>query len=74
MNVNPSNAKATFVQSTRMQRFFKPSNRPHHIGIHWIALAEYSQMSTYVPWFHSFWVFFVSLCIGQISYQQHYKG
>ena len=45
--LNPSNANATFVQSTRMYDFCKPSN-PCHAGINWIALAEYSQMSTHV--------------------------
>ena len=29
-----------------------------HVGIHWIALAEYSQMSTRVPGFQSFFRFF----------------
>ena len=54
---NPSNAGATFIQSTGMQRFFKPS-RPFHVCIHWIALAaEYSQMSTHVPGFQSFFRF-----------------
>ena len=46
-DVNPSNAEATFVQSTRMQIFW-------HVGIHWKALAEHSQMSTYMPGFRSF--------------------
>ena len=31
----------------------KPS-KPCHVGIHWIALAEYSQMSTHMPGFQSF--------------------
>ena len=44
-----------------------------HVGIHWIALAEYSQMSTHVPGFQSFFRFFASFCIGQISNHQH-KG
>ena len=33
--------------------FWKPS-KPCHIGIHWIALTEYSQMSTHITGFHSF--------------------
>ena len=36
-----------------------------------IALAKCSQMSTYVPGFQSFFMFFASFCIGQISNQQH---
>ena len=54
--VNPSNAETTFVQSTRMQRSLNSSN-PCHVGIHWKALTEYSQMSTLVPGFQSFSVF-----------------
>ena len=43
-NLNPvSNAEATFIQSTRMQR-----SKPCHSGIYWIALTEYFQMSTNV--------------------------
>ena len=38
--MNPSNAEATFDQSTRTQTFCKPS-KPCHIGIHWIDLTEY---------------------------------
>ena len=48
---NPSNAEVTFVQSTRAQRFLKPS-KPCHVGIHWKALIEYSpQMSINMPGF-----------------------
>ena len=52
--------------------FWKPS-KPCHVGIHWIALTEYSQMSTHMPGFQSFLRFFASFCTGQISHQQ-YKG
>ena len=53
--------------------FGKPS-KPFDVGIHCIALAEYSQMSTHVPGFQSFFIlFFASFCIGQISNQKH-KG
>ena len=34
---------------------------PIHVGIHWIALKEYSQMSTLVPGFQSFFRFFVMM-------------
>ena len=49
--------------------FLKPSE-PYHVGIHWIALAEYFQMCTHLPGFQSFFRFFASFCIGQISHQQ----
>ena len=57
--INPSNGKATFVQSTRMQSFFKKPFKPSHVGIHLITLAEYSQMRTHVLWFQSFFQFFI---------------
>ena len=63
--LNPSNAEATFNQNTRTQR--KPS-KSFHVGINWIALPEYSQMSTQVSGFQSFFRFFASFCIGQISH------
>ena len=45
--------------------FWKPST-PCHVGIHWIAFAEYSQVSTHVPEFQSFFRFFSLFCNGQI--------
>ena len=51
---------------------WKPS-KPCHVGTHWIALAEYSQMSTHLPGFHWFFRIFALFCIGQIGLQQH-KG
>ena len=44
--------------------FWKPS-KPCHVGIHRIALAKFSQMSTHVPGVQSFLRFFASFCIGQ---------
>ena len=32
----------------------RKSSKPYHVGTHWIALAEYSQMSTHSPAFQSF--------------------
>ena len=69
---NPLNAEAIFVQSARMQRLLKKS-KPCHVGIHWMVLAEYSQMYTHVPGFQSFFRAFALFCIEQISHQQH-KG
>ena len=50
---------------------FPKSSKPCHVGINRIALAEYSQMSTHMPRFRSFFKFFVSFSIGKISVQQH---
>ena len=46
--------------------FWKPS-KPCHLGIHWIALAEHSNVGTHVPRFQSFFKVFAWFCIGQIS-------
>ena len=43
--------RGTFVKGDK--DFRKPS-KPCHVGIHWTALTEYSQMSTHVPGFQSF--------------------
>ena len=48
--------------------FGKPF-KPCRVGIHWLAIAECSQMSTHVPGFQSFFRFFASFCIGQICHQ-----
>ena len=49
---------------------FWKSSKPCHVGIHWIAFAENSHMSTHVPGFH---FHFSGFCIDQINHQQH-KG
>ena len=33
---------------------FWKSSKPYHVGTHWIALAEYSQISTHMPGLQSF--------------------
>ena len=68
--INPSNAETNFVQTQECKDFCQPA-KPYLVGIHWIALAEYSQMSTYLPGFLLIFRFFASLCNGQISHQQH---
>ena len=50
--------------------FWKPS-KPFHVGVHKIALTEYSQMSTHE--FQSLFCCFASFCICKISHLQH-KG
>ena len=49
---------------------WKPS-KPCHVGIHWIDLAKYSQMSTHMPGFQWFLRIFVLFCISQMCHQQH---
>ena len=55
------------------RKYFRKPSKPCHVAIHWKALAEYFHMSTHLPGFRSFFRFFASFCIGQISHQQH-KG
>ena len=60
--------------STRKLRFLKA--KPCHVGIHWIAPGEYSQMvqvvrMVQVPGFQSFFRLFSLFFIGQINQQQH---
>ena len=53
--------------------FRKPS-KPCQVGIHLKALTEYSQVSTHMPGFQSFFFrFLASFRIGQIGHHQH-KG
>ena len=59
ISLNPSNAEATFIQSTRTQIL--------HLGIHWIALAEYSQMSTHMPGFRSFSGFLSNFVLARLA-------
>ena len=54
-------------------KIFENRLKSYHVGIHLIVLVEYSQMSTHVPGFQSFFRFFASFSIGKISHQQH-KG
>ena len=60
---NPSNAEATFCPKDKDPNIFEKHLNPH-VGILWIALIEYFQMSTHVPWFS---VIFQVFCI--ILYQ-----
>ena len=64
VSLDPSNDRGTFSKD-----FWKTSI-PCHVHIHWIALAEYSQMSTQMTGCQSFLRFFASFCIGQISHEQ----
>ena len=45
-------------KAQRHKDFWKPS-KPCHVGIHWIALAVCSQMSTHVPGFQSLFSVFL---------------
>ena len=57
-------------KAQKRKDFCKPS-KLSHLGIHWIALAEFFQMSTHLPGFQSVSRFFIPFCICQISHQQH---
>ena len=56
----------TLVLKSATGRFVKNTyGKPCHVGIHWVALLEYSQKSTCVPGYQSFFRTFASFCIGQ---------
>ena len=57
----PLSSKAQGCKDVR-----KPS-KPCHVGIHWIALAEYSQMSTHLPGFQSFSSFLHHFVLARLS-------
>ena len=55
--VNPSNAEAILFSKVQGHESLWKSSKPCDVGIHWKALAEYSQMSTHLPGFRSFFRF-----------------
>ena len=55
--LNPSNAEAILSSKAQGNRNLCKPSKPCHVGIHWIALAEYSQMSTHLPGFQSIFRF-----------------
>ena len=50
---------------------FEKTSIPCHVGIHWKAFAEYSQMSTNLPGFRSFSRIFSSVCIDKSSQHEY---
>ena len=60
--VNPFSDEATFEQSIRTKR-----SKPCHVGIHWIVLTEYSQMSTHLPGFQSFLRFLHHFVLAKLA-------
>ena len=52
--IDPSNAETTFVHQAQGSKHFSKSSKPCHVGIHWIALAEYYLMSTMCQGFSNF--------------------
>ena len=51
---NPSNAERLLISKVQGRKYFWKTSEPYHAGIQWIAFAEYSQMSTHLPGFQSF--------------------
>ena len=46
---------------------FQKAYKPCHVGIHWLALAEYFQMSTHMPGFQSFLRFFYEFVLAKLA-------
>ena len=61
------------ILSSKAQKLkdFLNLSKPCHVGIHWKALAEYSQMSTMCQGFSSFSGFFNHFVLAKLSTQQH---
>ena len=53
-------------------KYFWKTPKPYHVGIHWIALTEFSQMNTICQGFSQFLGFLIIL-YSQINHHQH-KG
>ena len=63
---NPSNAEAT-LSKTQRGKDIRKTSEPCHVGIHWIALPEYFQMSTYMPGFDHFPVFLHHFVLAKLA-------
>ena len=48
-----------FSFKAQKRKDFRNPSKPCHVGTHWIALAEHSQMSTHLPGFQSFFLGFL---------------
>ena len=59
-------------EAQECKHFWKTS-KPRHVGIYWIAVAVYSQMSYPLDRVSVFF-FLASFCIGKLSHQQHKGG
>ena len=57
---NPSNAETTSVQTQGRKELC-------YVGIYWIALAEYYQMSTHMPGFQSLSAFLRHLVLAKLA-------
>ena len=72
LKAGPSNIFSTIqilrLLSSEAQGCKDFSSKPCHTGIHWIALAEYSQMSTHMPGFQSFFrVFRIHFILAKLA-------
>ena len=56
IELNPSNAEATFLKSTRTNDLRKTS-KSYYVGMHWIK--KVSKMRIHMPGFKSFFMFFL---------------
>ena len=56
-SINPFNAETILSKAQELKNLWKLS-KPYHLGIHWKALIAFSQMSTHLPRFRSFFSFF----------------
>ena len=65
---NPSNAESTFIlKLLKGCKDFWKSSKPSHVGIHWIALAEFCKMINLVPVFVLLQEFFCIILFAKIA-------
>ena len=50
-----------------LKNFFYKSSKSCHVGIHWKALSECSQMSTHLPGFRSFFRFWHHFVMAKLA-------
>ena len=64
---SPSNTEVILSKAQGCKDFFWKPSKPCHVGIYWIALTEYSHISTHFPGFQSFWGFLHQIVLAKLA-------
>ena len=65
-DLNPFMLRLLLSEAQGCKNLWKPS-KPYHVGIHWIALIECSQMSTHLLGFQSFFRFLHYFVLAKLA-------
>ena len=57
----------------QQRKDFRKSSKPCHVGIHWIVLAEYYQMSTNMPGFFVIFQVFHNFVMAKLVLSDEYE-